>query len=353
MERRFAELFGAPPDAVATAPGRVNLIGEHIDYNGGVVMPMGLPVGLAVAVRRNGEPRIRVASDRFDGVEERAFGAAKADTWADYAVSTIECARAEGLLQGGADLYVESTLPDGAGLSSSAALIVAILKSLRAVSDAPLSDIDIALMAQRVENDYIGMPCGVMDQVAVAVAAPGQAILLDTDAVTYEIIEPPQDHHMAVVHSGVHRKLSDGRYAERKVECDRAVDALGVDALCLLSDADQEAATRLPAPLDRRVRHCVSEHRRTLAAATALKAGDIAQFGALMNDSHRSMRDDFEMSLPAIDALVESAIAHGAAGARLTGGGFGGCIVACVPEDALPEWRDKLLAEHPDARFVC
>ena len=349
----FREKFGASPAHLASAPGRVNLIGEHIDYNGGIVLPAALSISLSIALRPRDDRTIRIASDRFDGVVERSLDTSKQGDWADYAASAIQIAVAEGLLSNGAELLVESTIPDGAGLSSSAALIVAILKAASENAQRDIYDKDIAKLAQRVENDYIGVPCGIMDQMAVALAQPGQAIALDTKSLDYDIIELPKDWAMAVVHSGEQRQLSDGRYAVRKAECDEAKAILYTSDLCLLNHEELERVDALPTNLQRRVFHCIDEHRRTVAAADALRIQDMHAFGALMNKSHVSMRDNFEMTTPEIDALVASAVKFGAVGARLTGGGFGGCIIAFVEANKLDEWKVALLAKHPKATFIC
>ena len=352
IEDKFRRAFDAEPAQTAYAPGRVNLIGEHIDYNGGMVLPAALPVGLRVALRPRSDDIIRIASDRFQTIAQSNIGTAKTGGWADYANGAVIFAKEAGYLSGGADLYVESSIPDGAGLSSSAALIVAILKATRDHQGAPASDKDIARLAQRVENEHIGVPCGIMDQMAVAVARQGQAIALDTLSLAYEVIDLPTNYRMAVIHSGQFRKLSDGKYAERRHECDEARAALGADALCLLTDDELQKAEPLPAPAYRRAHHCVTEHRRVKAAAAALRVGDMPAFGMLMNESHVSMRDDFEVSTPVIDALVESALRLGAHGARLTGGGFGGCIVACVENDRYSEWKEALLKAHGQAQSI-
>jgi len=352
IEEYFRSVFDDAPAAVAYAPGRVNLIGEHTDYNGGMVLPAALPIGIEVAIRPRSDDRICVASSDFDGVIEASLSSKSAGGWADYAIGGALHAKAKGLLTGGVDIAVRSSMPYGGGLSSSAALIVAVLKAARKAAGAQIDDRDIAILARAVETDFIGVPVGIMDQMAVAVAAPGFALALDTKTLDFEPIALPDAFHMAVVHSGFERELKDGRYAARKTECDAARDALAIDDICLLSD-DELAHAQLDAPLDKRVRHCVSEHRRTRAAAHALKSGAMEAFGALMNESHASMRDDFEMSLAGIDALVDDARRTGAIGARLTGGGFGGCIVACVPKTALEQWTKDILAKHPQAYFVC
>ncbi len=352
IERQFADAFGTPPEQTAYAPGRVNLLGEHIDYNGGTVLPMALPIGLSVAMRARRDDTVRIASDRFDGIENRRIVDGKTGQWADYASGAVAFAVKQGLLPGGADLLVQSSIPDGAGLSSSAALIVATLKAARQAAGSTITDVEIAVLARHVENDYIGMPCGIMDQMAVAVAQAGQAIALDTKSLDYAAVVVPKDWRMAVIHSGEHRKLSDGRYAERRRECDRAAQILGNPNLCLLNEREQGIADSLPAPLGKRVRHCLSEHRRVLTAVGALHDANMNAFGALMNESHVSMRDDFEMSTLTIDALVADAVDLGAVGARLTGGGFGGCIVAAVREERLEAWTSALLDIHQNARFI-
>ena len=256
-----------------------------------------------------------------------------------------------GLLSGGANIAINSTMPHGAGLSSSAALIVAVLKAARASAGSDISDVDLALAARRVENDFLGVPCGIMDQLAVALATPGNAMALDTKTLDWNIVPLLSGYDFAVIHSGVTRKLTDGRYAERKVECDAAKAYFGTDDLCLLDRETVEAAEIDPV-VKRRALHTVTEHERVKKAVAAMQANDAPAFAKLMNDSHISMRDLFEMSVPPIDALVESAVELGAIGARLTGGGFGGCIVACVAKAEREAWLNRLLEKHPDARFI-
>jgi len=336
----------------ATSPGRVNLIGEHTDYNGGMVLPAALSVSLTATLEPRGDNRLIISADSFDSQAERSFDDPAQGDWADPAVGALIEARRLGLLAVGANVHICSSIPHGAGLSSSAALIVTLLKAARELARSDLSDVSIALAARRVENDYIGVPCGIMDQMAVALAVPGQAMALDTKTLEHRLVALPASHTMVVIHSGVTRNLNEGRYAVRKDECDQARTAFGQYDICLLDSAAIEAAQDVDEIIRRRARHCASEHRRVLAAVAALEAGDTAAFGALMNASHISMRDDFEMSLPAIDALVADAQTLGAIGARLTGGGFGGCIVACVELKQRDRWLAELLKAHPQARFV-
>ena len=335
----------------ANAPGRVNLIGEHTDYNGGMVLPAALAVGLEVTLAPRNDSAVAVSSGGYDAPAIRDLSDDAVGDWADPCVGAIREANSLGLLNGGATLDVTSTIPEGSGLSSSAALIVAVLKAARAAKGEGPSDVELAVAARRVENNYMGVPCGIMDQMAVALATPGTAMALETRSLDYTLVALPSTHELVVVHSGKTRKLTDGRYAARKVECDAAKRHFATEDLCLLDWDDVVSADLDEAP-KKRTLHCVSENIRVHTAIAALTAGDMASLGTAMNESHVSMRDLFEMSLPEIDALVNSATELGAAGARLTGGGFGGCIVACVDKSARSEWLDALLARHPEARFI-
>lgn len=352
IERDFEAQFGRPPDQTAFAPGRVNLIGEHIDYNGGTVLPAALPLGVTVALAARSDDAIRVASDAFDAVEESRLGDGKRGVWSDHVAGAVQQAVEAGWLRGGADVLVHSNLPHGAGVSSSAALIVAVLKVCSALAGQVIAPDDVARRARRVENDFIGVPCGIMDQMAVAACPPGQALALDTRTLAHETIPLLPGHTFAVIHSGQERRLSDGRYAIRTEECDAAKAALGTGDLCHVSP-DAVTAAGLADPIAARVRHCISEHRRVEAAIEALKTADAAKLGELMNASHVSMRDDFDVSTPEIDALVETAREAGAIGARLTGGGFGGCIVALVETGHVEAWRNDTLSHHASAWWVC
>lgn len=331
-------------------PGRVNLIGEHVDYNGGMVLPAALSVGLELTLRANSDDQVIARSIGYDKAVRDLSDSASGE-WSDPVVGALREARNMGLIAQGADVSITSTIPAGSGLSSSAALIVAILKAAREAGDGAQSDAEIAIAARRVENEYMGVPCGIMDQMAVALATPGTAMALDTKTLEYELLALPKTHKIAVIHSGVFRKLTEGRYAERKQECDEAKAFFGTEDLCLL-DPEKVTQSSLAEIPRKRALHCATEHRRVLAAIQALKADNIAALGQAMNESHISMRDDFDMSLPEIDALVSDAEEFGALGARLTGGGFGGCIVACVENDVLDNWLAKLLAAHPQATLI-
>jgi len=301
ITENFKTLFGSKPDISGFTPGRVNLIGEHIDYNGGRVLPTALDLGVTVALSPRSDGQIDIGSDKFEDIAKRTLDDTASGHWSDYITGALQLAHAEGFGPKGANIAVTTNLPFGAGISSSAAVTVCTLRAIRDLSNADLSDTQIAVLARQVENDYIGMPCGIMDQMAVAIARP---------------IDLPKTHHMAVIHSGVFRQLNEGRYKIRKEECDQVKAAAGRQDICRMSDAELAALNHLPDPIFRRARHCVSEHLRTVAAAQALTQNQMDAFGALMNESHISMRDDFEMSVPAVDALVADAQSFGAVGAH-------------------------------------
>lgn len=344
----FAEAFDRPAAAMGEAPGRVNLIGEHTDYNGGAVLPAALTCTTRIALAPSDTPHLRIKSTRFDALTLRACGSAKQDDWTDYATGAIAKATELGWLKGGADLYIDSDVPDGAGVSSSAALITAILRGAAELASVSPDPVEVAQHARAVENDYIGMPCGIMDQMAIGLAAPGKALALDTRDLDYEILDIPLDWGFATLHSGIRRELADGRYKLRFEECQQASERLGTSTLCRLTSAQTQALHGLPSALLRRARHVTSEHSRTVQASAAMAIGDFETFANLMNESHRSYAQDFEASTPEIDALIEDARATGAPGARLTGGGFGGCIVVLHRAEQLDPWVDQFLARHPD-----
>ena len=345
----FKETFGCPPLIAASAPGRVNLIGEHTDYNGGAVLPAALERRIQIAMAKNDAPTVVIKSTRFDKKIERPIGDPKRGDWTDYAMGAVSKAEELGWISGGIDLFIESDVPDGAGVSSSAALITAILRAAAEIAGLKADPVEVAKHARAVENDYIGMPCGIMDQMAVGLADYGKALALDTSDLSYDVIDIPENWGIAVIHSGVRRELADGRYKARFEECQAAADFLKTDQLCRLNQTQVKALADMPDPLRKRARHVTTEHKRTVEATEAMKTGDLDTFAALMNESHRSYSQDFEASTPVIDSLVADALTLGAKGARLTGGGFGGCIVALIEKPKLENWIAELLDRHENA----
>jgi galactokinase len=331
IEAWFAERFGRPPAVVAAASGRVNLIGEHTDYNGGFVLPMAIPLRTTVALAPRGDDRVHAHSAQIGaGLAELRLGdEARMGTWIDYVAGVTQALARAGFAIGGFDLAVTSDVPIGSGLSSSAALEVALLRGLRLLFALELDDVALARLGQRAENDLVGAPVGIMDQMAASIAGEGEALFLDARTLDHERIPLPAGVEVLVIDSGIRHRHAGGEYRTRRAECEQGARLLGVSQLRDLELADLARAETLPPVIARRVRHVVSEDARVLEARAALRAGDAAALGALLDASHVSMRDDFEISLPAIDRLVELARAEpGVHGARLTGGGFGGAIVA-------------------------
>ncbi|MEL7232305.1 MAG: galactokinase family protein, partial [Pseudomonadota bacterium] len=255
----FKQTFGSAPAATIFTPGRVNILGEHTDYNGGLVLPAALDIGVTISILPRKDKQVRVISDAFEEMAERALSERATGHWSDYALGAVREARQLGFADG-ADIAMTTTLPFGAGISSSAAVCVGILRALATVNGHTLSPEETAMAARRVETDFIGVPCGIMDQMAVAVAEPGQAMALDARSLAYELIALPQTHTLVVVHSGVQRKLNEGRYAKRKAECDAAKKALGTDDLCLITEGELATLRDGPASIYRRARHCLREH---------------------------------------------------------------------------------------------
>lgn len=323
-------------------PGRVNLIGEWIDFSGGTVLPMPIRSEITLTRKANGSSADVIGSAQFGSQARFDIHEPAMRNWSDAIRGGLQAARAAGWISGGQDVTVSSDIPVGQGLSSSAATIVASLKASR--PGGYLDDVALAQMARAVENDFMGVPCGIMDQMAVAIGRPGHVLALDTRDCSYELILLPQDWEIVVIRSGVQRELADGSYKARQLECKAAMEVLGTGDLC---HADPALFARLEGDIARRMRHVWSEGQRSLEAVTALRTGDRAAFGRLMTASHASLRDDMQVSVHAIDRIVEDALALGAAGARITGAGFGGCVVALVAPDSADAWWSALQARHP------
>lgn len=337
----FEAHFGAAPTTLAQAPGRVNLIGEHTDYNDGYVLPCAIHFHTLVAARPRDDGQVRVLALDLAGATD-AFGLHAPITpqpqapWADYVRGVVAELLAAGHALRGADLAITGNVPRGAGLSSSAALEVAVARAW-AHQDGlhNLSATAIAQLAQRAENDFVGCRCGIMDQLVSARGQAHHALLIDCRTLEVWPVPLPEGAAVVIVHSHVRRGLVDSEYNLRRAQCEAAARHFGVPALRDLRLADlHQRGAGLDALTLRRAHHIVTENARTLAARDALGDGDLAAMGRLMAESHASMRDDFQISVPAIDQLVEilqQAIGP-EGGARLTGGGFGGCVVALMPQ---------------------
>lgn len=345
----FESVFGAAPTHHVSAPGRVNLIGDHTDYAAGFVLPTPLAQGIEIWAAPT-EGRFEAASAGFGGPLTFDPEQPRQGSWLDYVVGAMQQAAARGLSLSPHKLFIGANLPAGAGVSSSAALQVAVLRLIAQISGAEMSAVEIALLAQAAENQYCGVACGLMDQMVSSAGQLGSALMLDCRSLEFENLAIPSSFHFAVVHSGVERQLLAGAYNERRRSCELAAEALGIGTL---RDASLDRVVELSDPvLQRRARHVVGENRRVLLAAEALRKRDAAEFGQLMDESHASLRDDSQTSVKEVDLLVESLRNAGALGARITGGGFGGCVVALMPERDSDRWWHEVSAVHPKARLV-
>ena len=321
--------------ARADAPGRVNLIGEHTDYNDGLVLPTAIPQRTTVELVPRADDRVAASSDGFPRISYRLGAERRAGDWGDHLRGVTWALADAGLGTGGFDVRIHSDVPVGAGLSSSAALEVAVLRALRVAFSLQLDDVALALIAHRAESGFVGARVGTMDQLAASLGHDREALLIDTRTLRIERVRLPRELALVVIHSGVAHEHSTGGYNTRRDECDAAARALGVPAL---RDATSDAVARLAGTeplLARRARHVVTENERVRAFVDALRAGDLVACGKLLDASHVSLRDEFQVSTPEVDALVALlAREAGVYGARIVGGGFGGSVLALARPDA-------------------
>lgn len=329
----FQTVYHTDPEAACFAPGRVNLIGEHTDYNGGHVFPCAIHLGIYCAASKRKDRTLRFYSQSFPGKGVLSYDLSHLHPqgcWADYPVGVIRAFEAFGYkLEGGGDFYFSGNLPDGAGLSSSAALEVAAGAMLRHLFSLPLTLQELALLGQFAENRFIGVNCGIMDQFASAMGKSGHAVLLNANTLSFQYA-PLGDAALVIVNSGVKHSLASSAYNDRRRECETAAKQLRISTLCSLrpEEFDSRSALIADETCQRRARHVVYENQRALDSAKALLKGNFTEFGRLMNESHASLRDDYEVSCEELDFLAELAQGlEGVYGARMTGGGFGGCTV--------------------------
>lgn len=329
--KTFADVFGRPPAVSTEAPGRVNLLGEHTDYNDGYVLPTAIPQTTSVSLRENGGKQFSVYAAELAQAAKFAMESAPHEHFASYVYGCLRELRDHSFEAPPLDIYISSRVPIGVGLSSSAALEVATLRALRQLFNLTLDDVAIAQLAQGAEIRYAGVNCGIMDQMASSLADTRSMLFLDTRTLQRRVLALPARAEILVIDSGVARSLVASKYNERRAECEQAAQLLGVKALRDVSNA--AAIEKLPQPLRRRARHVVSENNRVLRAVESI---DAASFGQLMNASHRSLRDNYEVSIRQLDRLVELLQSQSAVhGARLTGAGFGGaCVALCVEGEA-------------------
>jgi galactokinase len=345
LSQRFREAHGTQP-GVFRAPARVNLIGEHTDYNAGFVMPAAVEMETHVAIAPAAGARITIHAAVYgetidwdvNGIPERR------GHWSDYVLGVIAALQRRGFTGTGANLMIDSEIPPGAGLSSSAALEVATALAWLSHARAALAPLDIALLCQRVENDFVGVRSGIMDQFTVCHGRRGHAILLDCRSLEAVYLPLPPEIRLLVCDTKTKHALAGGEYNRRREECELAVQALSqfLPGIRALRDVTPEqlagSAAKLDKTIYRRARHVVEENARVLAAADALREGDLKRFGDLMLASHRSLQHNFEVSSAELDAMVEVCLPlDGIYGARMMGGGFGGCVIALADTEKVPD----------------
>ena len=333
--------------ASSFAPGRVELLGNHTDYNGGVVLSAAINLGISAQGKARNDEKILLTSDGISGVVNADLGnLAPRDSWTDYPLGVAKVLHDSGFPVAGFEANFSSNLPLGAGLSSSAAIEVSMAVLLTRLFEFQVPPMDLARLCRKAENEYVGVSCGLLDQVSSIFGKKDHAIFLDCRAETVETFPFPPGIGLLIVHSGVKHALSGGEYNERRDQCFEAAEILGVS---VLRDATSEqlAKAAMPALVKRRAAHIIGENERVFQAVEHLKDHDAAALGKLMRESHRSSMENFENSTPELDALVEIASAQeGVYGARLTGGGFGGAIVALVSLSAIDDVAKAVEAEY-------
>jgi galactokinase len=341
IEQKFLEIFGESPDLVAAAPGRVNLIGEHIDYSDGFVLPFAIKDRTFAAIRKRDDSIVRIASaqrrNKIVSMELSTVKPGLKGEWERYALGVLWAMG----VNNGLDLLIDGHVPLGAGLSSSAALECSVATAANHLFNLGFSLEELARLTQKAENQYVGVPCGIMDQSVSLMATNGSALLLDcrdlsTRNIPFDVAS--RDLELLIIDTQAHHALTDGGYAERRASCESAVSKLGIKSLRDLSAPELEELRHLLTQVEYiRARHAVTEMKRVLDCVDALDAGDFTKVGQLINQSHQSLRDDYTVSCPELDTAVDASLAAGALGARMVGGGFGGSAIALIQANKTSE----------------
>ena len=353
----FASGFGSDPTLAVQAPGRVNLIGEHTDYNDGFVLPCAIDYHTVICGTPRDDSRVRVIAADYAGEYDEfdlhtAIEPRHDRLWANYVRGVVKYLQEAGHSVRGADLAISGNVPQGAGLSSSASLEVATGQFFRTLGDLAIDPTELALIGQRAENRFVGCNCGIMDQLISARGEAGHALLIDCRSLATQSVAMPDGIAVVIINSNVQRGLVGSEYNTRRRQCEEAARFFGVNALRDVDLPTYEAnAAGLDPVVARRTRHIITDSQRALDLAAALPAGDMQRIGRLMADSHASMRDDFEITCPQVDALVEivKEVIGDAGGVRMTGGGFGGCVVALIPGGLVGAVRAAVSTSYPKA----
>jgi len=357
VKQTFKQQFAYQEAFIIQAPGRVNLIGEHTDYNDGFVLPCAINYQTMVAAAARNDNIVRVVAvdygnqvDQFDLTEEIEF--IEDRMWANYVRGVVKCLLGRGYKFAGADLVVSGNVPQGAGLSSSAALEVVIGQTFKTLYNLTISQQEIALNGQQAENEFVGCNCGIMDQLISACGEEGHALLIDCRSLQTTSVSMPEDVIVMIINSNKKRGLVDSEYNTRRKQCEQAAKVFAVPALRDVTiEQFEQGINKLDVTVAKRARHVITENARTEKAAIALKEGDLTLMGKLMQESHLSMRDDFEITVPEVDLLVEIVKNQigSLGGVRMTGGGFGGCIVALMRPEKVDSVIKAVEAEYETA----
>ena len=355
IEEKFLETFGEEPDLVAAAPGRVNLIGEHIDYSDGFVLPFAIKDRTLVAARKRNDSTVRIASaqrrNKVVTVDINQVKPGLKGEWERYALGVLWSMG----VKSGVDLMIDGHVPLGAGLSSSAALECSVATAMNHLFDLGFNLEELARLTQKAENQYVGVPCGIMDQSVSLMATQGSALLLDcrdlsTKNIPFDVASSGLE--LLIIDTQAHHALTDGGYAERRASCESAVTKLGITSLRELTlEKLQESVALLTETEYIRVRHAVTEMKRVLDCVDALSASDFEMVGQLINQSHASLRDDYTVSCPELDTAVDAALAAGALGSRMVGGGFGGSAIALIKASHTTQTISAVEKAFTDKRF--
>jgi galactokinase len=350
---RFQQEYGQAPAFVARAPGRVNLIGEHTDYNDGFVLPMAIDRDVTIVGRPRADRTVRLLSTNFDTRAEFSLDhitRLDKDTWSNYNRGVADVLQKEGHSLNGFDGAVFGDVPIASGLSSSAATEMATMMAFSAATPAlKLDGVTMARLSQRAENQFVGVNCGIMDQFISSLGQQGHALFIDCRSLEYQLVPMMQGVTVLVVDTNASRSLAASAYNERRAQCEEAARVFGVKALRDVSvETFERRQGELPDLIAKRASHIVYENQRVLDAVQALRAGDVVRFGQLMNQSHDSLRDLYEVSSKELDAVVDIAREmRGVHGARMTGAGFGGCAIALVKDENAAELAERMKEEYP------
>ena len=355
IQEKFLEIFGEEPDLIAAAPGRVNLIGEHIDYSEGFVLPFAIKDRTTAAIRKRDDSTVRIASaqrrNKVVTVDINNVKPGLKGEWERYALAVLWSMG----VKTGVDLLIDGHVPLGAGLSSSAALECSVATAVNHLFDMGFSLEDLARLTQRAENQYVGVPCGIMDQSVSLMATVGSALLLDcrdlsTRNIPFDVASSGLE--LLIIDTQAHHALTDGGYAERRASCESVAAKLAIKSMRELSMAQLDAGKKLLTPVEYvRARHAVSEMQRVLDCVDALSKSDFVKVGELINQSHASLRDDYTVSCPELDTAVDASLAAGALGARMVGGGFGGSAIALIQASKTTETIRAVEKAFADKKF--